>query len=207
MVRIGMVGMVRGHDQAAGVRTAGELDAVGGAGGIPPPVRALDRGGNLPRGRPGPAVIGTPGDEHAAGILAGAGHDFAFVIRAEVPRHQQPDLAAGLVGNRRRVAADVVPVAPNDLRLAPAPAAVGRTAQQQVYLAGVAGAALASLAEGQHRPRRGGQKHWNTIGVIAVCAGHEQIRLFQTRRRRGAPPARQAEGARAEEEDFPRCRP
>jgi hypothetical protein len=92
---------------------------------------------------------------------------------------QQPYFASTAVNYWTRIAAGVLAVIPHNLRLAPGTSSIGTTFEQQVDVPGIASAAFSAFAEGQERAVGGNRERWNAIGVIAVSAGHEQIRLME----------------------------
>src|SRR5262249_31475850 len=67
---------------------------------------------------------------------------------------------------------------PDDLRLAPRPAAVGAAPQQQVDVAAVAAALLAPLAEGEQGALRRDDQRRDAVAVVAALAGREHRLLL-----------------------------
>src|SRR5262249_37062029 len=104
-------------------------------------------------------------------------------VAAEVVGHEEPDGPGLAIDDGAGVAAGVVAVVPDDLRLAPRPAAVGAAAQEQVDVATVAAALLAPFAEGEQGAFRRDDERRDAVGVVAPLAGREQRLLLD---RRGA---------------------
>jgi len=157
------------------VPTASELDSVRRTGCIPAPIGFFDGTRDFPRFCPGDPIVVAVGHEDASSVFAGAIADFAFAIRAEVPGHQEPNGAGCFINDGSRITATVVAVGPNDLLSAPGFAAVGGTFEEQVDFAGVAAAVFAAFAKGEEGLIGGDDDGWDTVGVIAVGSGSENV--------------------------------
>ena len=78
-------------------------------------------------------------------------------------------------------------IVPDELHRLPRYHTVKTTLHEDVVVAGVGGIVLSPFAEGEDCPLRGHKDRWDAIGMIAILATCEEIRLFRQpgRRRRG----------------------
>src|SRR5262249_32157986 len=121
------------------------------------------------------------------------------------------DGAGAGVEDRAGVAAGVRPVVPDDLGLAPGLAAVGAALQEQIDVAGIAAAVLATLAEGEQRPLSRGEQGRDAVRVVAILARDEDGHLLQFGGARGDRGGQNEEGggreATSRDHVFLRYRP
>ena len=99
--------VVAWDDEPPAVPAPLQLNPSPRAGRIPGPVGLLDVRRDLPRLRPGPAIVAGAADEHPAGIPAGLIDNSGLRIVAPVPGVEKPEDAGPLVADQARVAAGV----------------------------------------------------------------------------------------------------
>src|SRR5438552_4076696 len=102
----GQLRVVAGNNQPAFVWAAGELNSIDRTGGVPAPIGLLYRSRDFAWFCPGDTIVFTVGDKDAARVSAFAAVDLAFAVGAQVPGHQKPESASGLVDDGRGIAAD-----------------------------------------------------------------------------------------------------
>jgi hypothetical protein len=164
--------MVGGHDEAAGVGSAPELDAVARTGGVPPvPLRRLELRGQVTRRGPPGAVVVAVLNERAP--VAGVGSRI-------VGRHQDHTPRA-LVHDGHRVAARVARAVEDDLEGRPGLPAVARALQDEVDVAVVAAICDATLREGEQGAVRRLDDRRDAEAEVAALRAREQHLLVVIR--------------------------
>ncbi len=160
---------VDAEHQAPGVPSAGELDAVYGAGGVPGvPLRGTDACGQVPGCGPGGAVVVAVLEVRGAvaGDIAAEAVGAALVVGLG-----EHDPAGAAVHDGRRVAVGVAVAAVDDLERAPGPAAVGGTLEDEVDVARVTAVVPPALGEREEGVLRGLHHGRYTEAEVAVFLG------------------------------------
>src|SRR5207248_859822 len=131
------VGVVARYDESAGVRAVLELHADARTCGVPGPLRLFYIGRDLARRTPGFGVVVAEEDPNGARAFRGAVDDLLLDVLAEIVRAQQPESARRFIQHRAGISASVLAVGPDHLLRRERRAAVGRSLQDEIDLAGI----------------------------------------------------------------------
>lgn len=175
MVKIDALDVITGNHEP----TAAQLNAVGGAGGVPGPGRRFDVSGDFAWWRPSRTVVIAKGEPNGARRFALDNQPFIAV--GQILAKEEPELAGGAIQYRAGVTTGHARPCGDNLQRLPGDAVVKTAFEQQSDDAGIAAAIFASFGKGQqHAPRRNRQGR-NAEGMVAFLPTDKEIALGQMR--------------------------
>ena len=119
-------------------------------------------------------------------------------------RRQQPDLTGDRIDDRTGIAQRVRAIVSDYLKLGPRGAQIQAAPQDEVDIAGIAGARAPAFGKSEQRAVWRRDDRWNAIGVIRALAGDEDVGKARLNRILGLRGSGQPAAPYAEREDR-RC--